>query len=70
LPWMRHPLTATFRGRAICIVQIAALIAAMTPVVPPRVSSPVAGVGLLALVCSFAIDTWWLWQQAAAARTR
>jgi hypothetical protein len=70
LPWMKGSLTVTLRGRAICVVQIAALIGAMAPVVSPRVAAIVAGVGLLALVCSFAIDTWWLWQQSAAVRTR
>lgn len=61
-PWMRRPLAPTLRGRAICVVQIVALIIAIAPIVPPDVSSIIAAVALMLLGYSFAVDTHRLWQ--------
>ena len=63
-PWMRRPLTPTLRGKTICIVQIAALILAIVPVITPPASTLAAAVGLLALCYSFLVDTLWLWRTA------
>ena len=60
--WLDRPLTATLRGRAICVVQIVALLIAMLPAVPPVASTPVAAAGAAALVYSFGVDTVWLWR--------
>ena len=67
LPWMRRPLAPTRRGRLICVAQIVALIVAVAPIIPPRVSATVAAGGLLALACSFLVDTVRLWRTANSA---
>jgi phosphatidylglycerophosphate synthase len=61
VPWMQRPLPGSFRARAICIVQVAALLAALAPLTSPPASAAVALAGLLALSYSFWIDTRWLW---------
>lgn len=60
---MRQPLPASRRRQTVCVVQVVCLIAVMLPTVRPPVSTAVAGVALLALVYSFAVDTWWLWRR-------
>ena len=62
LEWMRQPLVPSRRRQAICVIQVASLIAVMVPRVQPPLSTWIAGVALGVLVYSFAIDTWWLWQ--------
>lgn len=59
-PWMARPLAPTLRARVICVVQIAALIIAVAPIVPPPASTIVAAGGLAALSYSFLVDTLWL----------
>ena len=59
--WMRRPLRPTFRGKAICIVQVVSLIVAVMPDVQPPASGVVAAVGLSALGYSFFVDSCWLW---------
>jgi phosphatidylglycerophosphate synthase len=61
--WMRAPLGSTFRGKAICILQIVTLTMALLPNVEPRASGVLAGLGLLALCYSFLVDSWRLWTQ-------
>ena len=56
-PWMAQPLEPTPRGRLICVVQIAALIIALAPIVVPPASTAVAALGLIALSYSFLVDT-------------
>ena len=63
-PWMRRPLSPSLRGRAICVVQIVALILATVPIIEPPASTCIAAVGLLALCYSFLVDTWRLWRTA------
>jgi phosphatidylglycerophosphate synthase len=70
MPWMRAPLPSSLRGRAICVIQIVALVVAMLPSVYPQVSSVIAASGLSALGYSFAVDTFWLWRHSAPLRTR
>lgn len=62
LPWMQRPLAPTRRGRVICLVQIVALIVAVAPIIPPRVTGVVAAGGLLTLAYSFLVDTVRLWR--------
>jgi phosphatidylglycerophosphate synthase len=63
-PWMRRPLPASFRGKLICVVQIAALTIALLPQIEPAVSVWIAGAGLIALCYSFVVDTLWLRRQS------
>ena len=56
-PWMARPLAPTLRGRLICVVQIAALIIALAPIIVPPASTAVAALGLIALSYSFLVDT-------------
>jgi phosphatidylglycerophosphate synthase len=67
-PWLKGPLASTLRGKAICAVQIAALLVAMAPTIEPPASSLVAVVGLLALCYSFLVDTLRLRRQAGLPR--
>ncbi len=64
-PWMTRPLIGSFRGKAICVVQIAGLITALWPDVERPWSTWIAGASLAALAYSFAVDTWWLWVRRA-----
>jgi phosphatidylglycerophosphate synthase len=61
--WMRRPLRPTFRGKAICIVQVLSLIVAIVPGVRRPASGLVAALGLSALSYSFFIDSRWLWAE-------
>ena len=63
-PWMGAPLTPTLRGRAVCVVQIVALIVAVAPIIPPPLSAAAAALGLLTLAYSFLVDTIRLWHNA------
>jgi phosphatidylglycerophosphate synthase len=60
--WMRRPLAPSWRARAICVVQIVALIVAMAPAVTPPASAPIAAASLALLAYSFAVDTMRLWR--------
>jgi phosphatidylglycerophosphate synthase len=59
-PWFDRPLPASRRRQAVCVVQIAGLIAALAPIVPYPLSAWVAGVSLAALAWSFWVDVRWL----------
>lgn len=63
LPWLSGPLPARFSRKAVCVVQIAALIVLLAPVVAPPLSTLVAGAATGALVWSFAQDARWRWRQ-------
>ena len=63
LPWLTGPLPERFSRKAVCVVQIAALIALMAPVVMPPVSTLIAAGATGALVWSFAVDAVWRWRQ-------
>jgi phosphatidylglycerophosphate synthase len=60
LPWLARPLPPSRRRQAVCVVQTAALLGALAPVVVAPVSAVVAAAGLAVLVVSFAIDVRWL----------
>jgi phosphatidylglycerophosphate synthase len=61
--WMQRPLHGTFRGKLICVVQIAGLLLALHPAVRPPVSAVIAGASLAGLWYSFLVDTHTLWTQ-------
>jgi phosphatidylglycerophosphate synthase len=66
LPWLRAPLPASFRRKALAVMQTVALLLVVAPFVPRAVSETVAAVALLSLAASFLIDVMWL--RSAAAR--
>lgn len=66
--WMRAPLPPSRRRQAVCVIQVAALIAVVSPRLQPPLSAALAGVALAVLIASFAIDTWWLWRHRLPAR--
>jgi phosphatidylglycerophosphate synthase len=59
--WMRSPLPPSVRRKAICAIQIVALLVTLAPSVTPPTSVVVAAAGLAILSYSFLIDTIWLW---------
>jgi phosphatidylglycerophosphate synthase len=59
-PALAAPLPPRKRRQAICVAQVAALILAIVPGVPPEWASPLCLAGLAALVYSFAVDVAWL----------
>jgi phosphatidylglycerophosphate synthase len=63
-PWMRRPLPPSRRRQAVCVLQVLTLTLALTPVLPPNWSEPVAAAGLALLCWSFAVDTLWLADRA------
>lgn len=65
-PWMARPLPPSFRRKAMCVVQVAGLIVALAPVVPPPLSAWAAAAALAALTYSFLVDTLWLQRHAGA----
>jgi phosphatidylglycerophosphate synthase len=64
-PWMRRPLPSSRRRQTTCIIQIAGLLVALVPVVPPTVAVAAAGIGLAVLCGSFLTDVVWLRRMAA-----
>jgi phosphatidylglycerophosphate synthase len=58
--WLGSALPPSVRRQAVCVVQIVSLLGALVPAVVPPWSTALAGVGLAALVWSFAIDVHWL----------
>lgn len=59
-PWLARDLPGSYRRKAVCVVQVVTLLAALAPVLPPRISAGVAAAGLLLLTWSFAVDVVWL----------
>jgi phosphatidylglycerophosphate synthase len=60
LPWLRQPLLPSRRRQAICVIQIAGLMIALTPAVTVPASGAVSALALLALCYSFLVDILWL----------
>jgi phosphatidylglycerophosphate synthase len=56
LPWMAGPLTPTYRGKFVAVLQVVGLAVGLAPLVPSPFSDAVAGVTLTALTWSFALD--------------
>lgn len=62
--WLRHPLPASRRRQAVCVIQVVTLILCIAPVVTNPWCQAVAATGLLLLVWSFHTDILWLARQA------
>lgn len=62
LPWLREPLSPSFRRKVVCVVQGGSLVVLLLPFVVPPVSTAIAAIALGALVWSFALDTRELWR--------
>jgi phosphatidylglycerophosphate synthase len=63
-PWLARPLPPSRRRQAACVLQIVALLVALSPVTPPVLAGAAAVAGLAVLAWSFAIDVAWLARQA------
>jgi phosphatidylglycerophosphate synthase len=59
-PALAAPLPPKKRRQAICVVQVAALILAVVPGMPPDMASLLCSGALAVLVYSFAVDVAWL----------
>lgn len=58
--WLGAPLPESRRRKAVCVVQIGALVAILSPVLDPPLAAPVAALAVALLVWSFAVDVLWL----------
>ena len=65
--WLRAPLPPSRRRQAVCVLQIAGLIAVVAPAIAPPASAAIAALALVALAASFLTDIIWLWRSAAFA---
>ncbi|MBQ2260403.1 MAG: CDP-alcohol phosphatidyltransferase family protein [Loktanella sp.] len=65
-PWINRPTPPRFSGKIICVIQIAALIALISPVVTGGLAVLIAATALAAVVWSFGVDLRYLWQTRAA----
>jgi len=57
LPKLRGDLAPSLRRKTVCVIQVAALVVCLAPIVPPALSIWIAAISLLLLVYSFAVDT-------------
>jgi len=64
-PWLTGPLPPRFRRKAVCVLQMTALIALQLPGLPGGVEAAVAFGATAALAWSFAVDIVWLWRHRA-----
>ena len=62
-PWLRGHLPPRAGRKTVCVIQIAALIALISPPVVPPLSLALAAVATALLVWSFAADVLWLWRR-------
>jgi phosphatidylglycerophosphate synthase len=69
-PWIARPLPPSRRRQTICVVEIAALLAVVSPLMPASVTSPAAAAALAVLAASFLMDIVWLWRSATATTAR
>ncbi len=58
--WLQRPLPASKRRQTVCVIQIVSLLLSLAPITPAMLAPWIAGLGLLALSASFAIDAFWL----------
>lgn len=63
-PWLAAPLPESWRRKAVCVWQVAALVLALSPWVAAQKASIVLVSALVLLAWSFALDVWWLHQRA------
>lgn len=65
LPWLNRALPDSFARKAVCVLQIAALILLQLPVVPSNLGNMLVTVVAAALLWSFGRDVFWLWGRRA-----
>jgi phosphatidylglycerophosphate synthase len=65
LPWMRGALPERFSRKAVCVVQLATLIAMQAPILPPEMAAFLLPVAAIAVIWSFTIDIAFLWQSSS-----
>lgn len=65
MPWMRQSLPERFSRKAVCVVQLGALIALQAPILPQAAALALVPLVAGALVWSFAVDVVWLWRRRA-----
>jgi phosphatidylglycerophosphate synthase len=65
LPWMRRDLPERFSRKAVCVVQLGALIALQAPILPAGLAVALVPLAALILAWSFALDVMWLWRRRA-----
>lgn len=63
LAWMRAPLPPSRRRQAVCVIQVATMLAVVAPFIPSPWSDLLAGGTLAVLAWSFAVDVAWLAQR-------
>lgn len=64
-PWLDGDLPERFSRKVVCVLQIAALILVLFPLVSPSLAAAVAGLAAVALVWSFWTDVRLLWRARA-----
>lgn len=62
-PWLRAPVPDSTARKAVCVIQILALIACLAPPVPHPLTAVLAAGALALLGWSFGRDVVWLWRQ-------
>ncbi|PKO51274.1 MAG: CDP-alcohol phosphatidyltransferase, partial [Betaproteobacteria bacterium HGW-Betaproteobacteria-21] len=70
LPWLSGTLPESFRRKLVCVVQVAALLLCLLPVVSPSLATAILALALAALTLSFAQDVRWLFLHAAGQAAR
>lgn len=70
VPWLSSPLPESFRRKLVCVVQVAALLLCLLPVVTPPLATGILSLALAALTLSFALDVRWLFLYAAGQPAR
>jgi phosphatidylglycerophosphate synthase len=65
LPWLARPLPDRFGRKVACVVQMSALIALQTPILPQMLSALAVIAAVVALSVSFGRDIRWLYRKRA-----
>jgi len=60
LPWLNAPLPERFSRKLVCVIQIATLVALVSPVINQPYSVWIAAAATVMLIWSFAVDIVWL----------
>lgn len=63
-PRLGAPLFKSRRRQTVCVIQVAALVICLIPIIGPQAATAVAAFALLSLFYSFAVDVVWLLQRA------
>ncbi len=66
LPWLNRPTPPRFSGKLVCVIQIAVLIALLSPLVTGLWAVGLAGCALALVIWSFGVDIRYLWRLRSA----